>query len=538
MIAHGRCGRDDGRPCLDKGVSRQCCWLIVVVLMSVSVAACDEGSPSGGDAVAAGEVSLVGEFEWSMPARFGLDGNNNGLIDIPNTVEYILNMQPGTCRTGCGDVVPVFAVVFDGSNLVLVDDAGTPLPIESFTWTLTDDSGVATRVVSESTQTVVEVPEGAYEVALEVASGAHRHVLEESILVRDVVIASIGDSFVAGEGNPEVPGDPARWADAGGSPDLPEDLDHAAAHRSGLAGPAQAALALERADPHTSVTFVFLAASGAEIDNGILGEPDPATGRDGAKRTLRPQVEELSDLMGCGGDGGGGCRRTVDYLVVSAGGNDVGFAFTVGSLIALDPLLVVNPIYQNLLDNLVTDVGDDIDGLPELFGRLADALGGIDIEKVLLAGYPGSSSVARDGRITTCDEIGGDLLPGLEVDRTELEVVREGLLVPLNETLLSIADTHGWSFVDAHVAAFEGHGYCGSDPYGGEGYSGNPFPEEVAAVADPGVRWFRTAEESAVIQGGGGLFQPERLATSGTFHPNELGHRAYGSALVDEIGTK
>lgn len=538
MIAHGGFGHDAGRPCLDMGVGRQCCWLIVVVLMSMSVAACDEGGPSGTDVVAAGEATLAGEIEWSMPARFGLDRNNNGLIDIPNTTEYLLNMEPGTCRSGCDDVVPMFAVVLDASNLALVDDAGSVLPIESFTWILTDDSGVTTRVASESSQTVVEVPEGAYEVVVEVAAGAHRQVTKESIVVRDIVIVSIGDSYAAGEGNPEVPGDPARWADAGGSADLPEDLDHDAAHRSGLAGPAQAALALERADPHTSVTFLFLAASGAEIEKGILAEPEPATGRDGTKRSLRPQVEELSDLMGCGSDGGGGCRRTIDHLVVSAGGNDVGFAFTIGSLIALDPLLVVNPIYQNLLDNLVADVGDDIDGLPERFGRLADALDRIDIDQVLLTGYPGSSSVADDGQITTCDEIGGDLLPGLEVDRTELEVAREGLLLPLNDTLRSIADTHGWSFVDAHVGEFEGHGYCGSDPYGGGGYPGNPFPDEVASVADPGARWFRTAEESAVIQGGGGLFQPERLATSGTFHPNELGHRAYGSALIDEIGAK
>jgi len=36
--------------------------------------------------------------------------------------------------------------------------------------------------------------------------------------------------------------------------------------RSGYSGPAQAALALEAADPHTSVTFISFACSGASLN--------------------------------------------------------------------------------------------------------------------------------------------------------------------------------------------------------------------------------------------------------------------------------
>ena len=54
----------------------------------------------------------------------------------------------------------------------------------------------------------------------------------------------------------------------------------------------------------------------------------------------------------------------------------------------------------------------------------------------------------------------------------------------------------------------------------------------------PGVRWFRTADESAAIQGGsGGFFRPERLATNGTFHPNEYGHQGYRNALLAVLGS-
>ena len=501
----------------------------------MSTVACDNQDSAGTEPISGGDILLVGEIDWSMPDRFGLDANEDGLIDIPNTAEYLLNVAPATCASGCEKLTPVFTVVLDASGVALVDAAGVQQATEAYSWVLTDESGESQQVVSESSKTVVELPEGVQEVVLEVTAGAHRRTTETSIVVGDWLIVSIGDSYASGEGSPEIPGDPARWADAGGATDSPQALDHDVAHRSGLAGSAQAALAIERADPRSSVTYVSLAASGAEIEEGMLSAPGAATGGDGDGHTLRPQVEELADLMGCASGGAGTCLRTIDTLMISAGGNDIGFAFTVGSLIALDPLLVVNPIYQNLLDNLVADVGEDIDALPALFDQLGDALSAIAIDQILLTGYPGSSTVAVDGRIVTCDEIGGDLIPGLEVDQDELNVVREGLLVPLNDTLEAVADAQGWVFVDSHVSAFEGHGYCGSDPYGGQGFSGNPFPEDVAANNDPGVRWFRRAAESAAIQGGGGLLQPERLATSGTFHPNEFGHQAYKTALLEVL---
>lgn len=522
------------RACLDMNVIRYCC-LVVAVGLSFLVAGCTNGDPSDREDPTTGDIALTGGIEWSMPARFGLDLNGNGLIDIPNSIDYVLNLDPGSCASGCDGVVPVFSVLLDATSLRLHDESGTVLPIEAYTWTVIDSSIGSPTVTVGGLQATVELPEGQFEVALEITSGLHSRVLEETIAVQDVVIAAIGDSYAAGEGNPEVPGKPARWADGGGSPDLGEDLDHDAAHRGGLAGPAQAALALERADPHTSVTFVFLAASGAGIDEGILAELESASIREGTRRVLPPQVDQLADIMGCTPGSSGECLRTVDHLIVSAGGNDIGFAFTVGSLIALDPLLLLDSVYQNLLDNLMIEVAEDIAALPARFNQLAEALDDIEVAETLLAGYPGALSVEIDGEIVTCDEIGGDLLPALEVDLRELEAVREVLLVPLNDTLRSIADGHDWIFVDGHIADFERHGYCGADPYVGREYTGNPFPEDVAMVQDPGVRWFRTAEESSAIQGGGGLFQPERLATSGTFHPNELGHQAYRDAFLEVL---
>ncbi len=135
-----------------------------------------------------------------------------------------------------------------------------------------------------------------------------------------------------------------------------------------------------------------------------------------------------------------------------------------------------------------------------------------------------------------CEKVGEDLVPALEVDSHELEIVGERVIGPLNAQLRALATANGWNFVDGHLPVFAGHGYCGSDPYQGGLYTGNPYPDTVTTPDDPGMRWFRRAAESAAIQGGAAIFTPERLGTTGTFHPNEFGHQAYKDALLEAMG--
>ncbi len=464
-----------------------------------------------------------------MPDRFGLDLDSDGRPDVPNTPAYALNLEPGSCSPTCDGADAVFTVVLDASGVSLLDGATAVVPIDGYEWAI-DNGEDVTTITTESSQAVVELPEGSYQVSLALRGDGQTYTLTEEVVVDDILIVSLGDSFASGEGNPEVPGRPPQWADDGSDGVSPQALDHDAAHRSTIAWPAQVALAVEQADRRSSVSFLFLAASGASIEEGMVGEGDPADTTDGGSRTLRAQVDELSELLGCDEEG---CRRTIDALLISAGGNDISFSFTLGSLIVLDPSLVVSPIYRNLLDNLLEEIDSQISGLPEAFAKLGEALDDFDVERVYLTAYPDQSSVARGGRLLTCDEVGADLFPGLEVDRNELEVVQERLHAPLNETLRDIASSNGWTFVDEHLAEFAGHGYCGTDPYGGASYAGNPYPDPVARGDDAGVRWFRQSAESAAIQGGGGgVFSPERLATDGTFHPNEFGHRAYRDAVL------
>lgn len=529
-------GRVRPGACFHTVVSIRYSLLLPAGLLMLMAAGCDLQSPEVTDSIdGTGEVSVSGSFDWSMPDRFGLDMNDDDRPDIPNTREYVLNLDPGACSPTCGEVDATFAVVLDASGVSLLDETAVVIPIDEYEWEI-DDGGGVTSITTESSQAVVALPEGTYQVSLNVHGAGKTYTLTDRVSVADVVIVSLGDSFASGEGNPEVPGEIPRWADDGSDGSSPQELDHDAAHRSALAGPAQAALAIERADQHSSVTFLFLAASGASIEEGIVGEGDPAATTDGGGRTLRAQVDELGELLSCDEDG---CRRDIDALLLSAGGNDIGFSFALGSLIVLDPSLVVNPIYSNLLDNLMEDIESQIASLPDTFAQLVDALDRFDIGDVYLTAYPDLSSVATGGRLMTCEEVGGDLLPGLEVDRNELEVVQERVQVPLNAMLRDVARTHGWTFVDRHVEEFAGHGYCGTDPYRGGSFLGNPFPDPLIRNDDAGVRWFRQSSESAVIQGGGGgVFRPERLATNGTFHPNEFGHQAYRDALLAALETR
>ena len=123
-------------------------------------------------------------------------------------------------------------------------------------------------------------------------------------------------------------------------------------HRSAKAAPAQAAKILEDADPRTSVTFIHLACSGAQIVNGLLGgytgvfgdlpfdvasEKESILAQDDPnKAKLPPQVKAAHDLIG---------DREIDAVYISGGGNDANFGGIVTACIAYAPC---NPRAQGL----------------------------------------------------------------------------------------------------------------------------------------------------------------------------------------------
>jgi len=125
--------------------------------------------------------------------------------------------------------------------------------------------------------------------------------------------------------------------------------------RSAHSSHVQAALAVERADPHTSVTFLSYACSGASVLQGLIGPYDGAEPPDFQHDPLRPQIEAVA-----------GNARRIDALLVSVGGNELEFADIVRSLIVefdadQDPELLLR-----FNANLVL--------LPDRFRQLGDAI--------------------------------------------------------------------------------------------------------------------------------------------------------------------
>ena len=260
-------------------------------------------------------------------------------------------------------------------------------------------------------------------------------------------------------------------------------------HRSSFSAQAQTALAIEAADPKSSVTFVHLACSGAETTDlytdgyeGIAGSPLPAQ--------LKAAARAVGD-------------REIDALLLSVGGNDANFSSIIFAGITQEPTNdPESPLFTRVdeatlgipgicaltyffLDDCFSYFGEansiglglpglklyqeGVDGLPEAYRSLNEKI---------LSSFP---DIARDSRrvfITqypnaTEDETGTACGPRLErlpgiVDipgwSSPEWIWAEQTVIPgINSAVSAAANEHGWTFVDGVFSGFEGHGYCSDD---------------------------------------------------------------------------
>ncbi len=456
------------------------------------------------------------------------------------------------------------------------------------------------------------------ELSVEIAG---RRVADEAVRVRDVMIVGMGDSFGSGEGNPDMPvrfsrertadygnpdpkrsphgqlvGYPARegnWRQIGDRDFVSNNarwLDQAC-HRSLYSYQLRTALQLSIEDPHRAVTYVGVACSGAEVVHGLFLRykgnewvPNPpaysqisavAMTQCGAREAPMQDLPEAYHMNGkiealqgglvlrkCASEN----ARKIDLVLLSVGGNDVGFARLVANAVLAD-----NTNLRRLGGWIGQVHGEreanaQIELLDERYKALNRAFHNIlhlpwnENDRVLLTAYP-AMALLEDGRAVCPDSSAGmEVVPEFKLSSGK---ARESQRAAdrLQRVMRAAAREHGWTFVERHRDQFLGRGICA-------GFTENALtsiddlrmPRKLGGVWEPynpsdfkpyasRQRWFRTPNDAfltgnfhvapGVVQKALNLrsiqwFQLLLAATySGAFHPTAEGHAAIADSAIE-----
>lgn len=322
-------------------------------------------------------------------------------------------------------------------------------------------------------------------------------VVRKEIELRDWLIVSIGDSYASGEGNPDVPQkyDALHLSVKSG----PKWVDRRC-HRSGYAGPAQMALRLARTI-QGSVTFLSFACSGATINQGLIGTYKGKEVADGAPAQLQPQIDHVATAVK---------GRTIDALIISVGGNDIGFA-DIAKSCSLNDADPRNGSCSHL-KALTNQLQQDLQKLPTLYAKVDNAIRSkLKVRRVFITEDP---TYDEQGR--TCGQQGRKLL--YVIDPQSAAWARNTVLAQLNRAVgaaATAAQDKNWTYVGGIAAGFNRHGEC----------------------ADEGKRWFLSEEDARKTQG---PILPktaprarDAFVSDGTLHLNVKGHRVYAERLLE-----
>lgn len=390
----------------------------------------------------------------------------------------------------------------------------------------------------------VEVPgPGTYQVSVRILNrtGGAGTAKTKTLVLRDLLVVSIGDSAAAGQGNPDIPGtaegfdtDHSWWeiflpvvtlykltrealewthnklkmelttfTRAGG---LTIAMDpepvwlEPKAYRSLRSASAVAARLLEDPANGTVITFLPFGRSGADIPSGLLTRRI-VDHRSGPIRDHRSadgwiggigQVEEVARTIG---------KRPIDALLIYIGVNDMGVASSLEKLILDDNDLLGHGSGDDTANRLAVKARGvkNLAALPAKFQKLADALKVLTIRHVYLIEYPTGLFDKTNG------EVGGGC--GVFTSAFDLDLTPQdaGLIKWLAEQLNGVLKAEvekpgrdGWFFVTGIAEQFSRRGYCvGED------------------------RFFVQAEESLAVQGD----------TEGTIHPNPAGVKVIAECI-------
>ena len=492
--------------------------LPVSILAGVALVAA--GALAAPSAQAAG-VKAVGS--WSM-VPLTKDSNRDGMMDgdggVPST--GALSAQPSGTYVGAGNhVAQPNERLIDGTTSWYLPATGFPVQLDAcrsvgqqYRWTASQGgtqvgSTPWQRLTKKSCTAELNLANAPTLLTLEVRSGATTATTTLNATPRGLIIVALGDSYSSGEGNPR---NVQAWLQ-GNVPFRPY-WDNDPCHRSVLGAPAQAALALEKSSPRTSVEFIDLACAGATVNAGILGAQSAAG--QGTR-----QIEQAAAILG---------DRPADAVIVQVGGNDVGFGSLLGSCVlnvdcplahaAFPPL----SSYRTVQDGLQAETGK----LPAAYARISACLGG-------------TACVLADGRRTSVLRLnpGAKVLPVMYPDITrnsngapctyltlsqgDFAWARDTILVPNPGATYSYASTHGPVSLSLGQGTLNGQiGRTG----GALGWA--PVTGSWEASGTSAVGHGVCAGTQAWVFGVTALSG----FSSASFHPNPAGSEAMGKAIL------
>lgn len=460
----------------------------------------------------------------------------------------------------------------------------------------------------------VPYPEGA---SIRVEVGG-RPIAETRVVVEDALVVGLGDSFGSGEGNPDVPvrfskersadyGDPVKepqltgyparigeWKRIGDAAFIdgnPKWLDQAC-HRSLYSYQLRVALQLAIENPQRAITFVGFACSGAEIVRGLFLRykghewvPKPpelsqiaAVAQEQCGERDAPALDLPEAYHNNGGvpelQGGLVLKkcdqehaRRIDLILVSIGGNDIGFARLVANAVLAD---------QSVLRSIggwfgqvhgYEEARQQLDRLGERYKSLNRAFRNIlhvpwrESDRIVLTSYP-ALTLLDDGRAVCPDSRAGmtvssDFALSERKARDSMSAAER-----LDNLMRSASKAHGWTLVSAHRDRFNGRSICAGwtdnaistaedlrlpRRVGGEWQPFNPASYQPYASRQ---RWFRTPND-AFLTGHFHVSQsllqkalPTKTVNwfqvllaslySGAFHPTAEGQAAIADAVLPE----
>ncbi len=441
-----------------------------------------------------------------------------------------------------------------------------------------------------------------------------KEIAWKKITVKDLFVVGVGDSFASGEGNPDHPvqlsrrraayygrdpsgnelsGYPTRagnWQTIGDSAFQSKAADWSArpCHRSLYSYQLRAALQLALENPKRSITYVGFACAGAQIpiglfkkykgtdwaksypflpqisavSNAICGEGESATEKDYTSAYSQlGRVPDLAQLvlLKCYNK----YKRKIDLVMVSIGGNDVGFSKIVAGAVFKKKSFLRKAATYGSSFKVAREKLKELRHRYKALNKAFHYILGIpwsESERIILTAYPAMSYQDDGVSLCTKDSGGFSVHPEFQVNERELEK-GEAFGNDLYRVMERSSQSLGWTFVDGHRYAFRHHGFCAVNPNGryvlaenmsfplkkkGRWSPYNPADFEPYASRQ---RWFRTPNDAYLavhFQARGNIvkriFRSKSLSWfqvllagtySGAFHPTAEGHAAIADAVVE-----